>query len=406
MGLCCSLRFLPVTSHPFTLLWLLLAVKITGIPHLSLRDTMTSNTMTALHPESAPLRSKQISDVDQPEGDGRDIVEELMKASKSALYKTSRGIVDDKVHESKFFDSTVEDRLPKFDKSELRLGRILGRGGFCIVIDIEKVKIAGLKHQGSSVGSNAFFSLFNRKSSHSDNDSGAEAETRSEYERGGLDDTAKRSVVSEVDVARSSLAKLAKKRNRKGGKYALKQVLPDGLDNFSYLKGLVDLSMEAKFLANLDHPNIIHLCGVSSKGPGHFIIIERLQETLSARLKTWVRIDRQCRGVTGKFTGSKRKEADLFDARIGTAYNITRALAYLHEKKIIFRDLKPDNCGFDLQDNLKLFDFGLAKELKESDIVGDGLYKLTGMTGALRYSKYSSYRDCHFGLRLLFLRCS
>lgn len=343
---------------------------------------------TALHPESALVGQKRAPDVVVQKDQEVDIVEELMQASKSTLFKTSRGIVEDKVRDSKLFDSSVEDRIPRFEKAELRLGRTLGRGGFCMVIDIEKVKIAGSAREGSSTGSNAFLSLF-RKSSHGLEESfRSNAASQSESPQVDLDGTGKRSAFSEVDFGRSNIARLSKRRNRKGGGFALKQVLPDSLDNFGYLKGLVDLSMEAKFLATVDHPNIISLCGMSSKGPAHFIIIERLRETLSARLKTWVRIDRQCKGVTGAFTGSKRKEADLFETRISVAYNLARAFAYLHGKNIIFRDLKPDNCGFDMADEVKLFDFGLAKELKDADSVGDGLYKLTGMTGALRYSEY------------------
>jgi serine/threonine protein kinase len=34
---------------------------------------------------------------------------------------------------------------------------------------------------------------------------------------------------------------------------------------------------------------------------------------------------------------------------------------------------------------LKLFDFGLARELKESERTANGLYNLTGFTGAVRY---------------------
>jgi serine/threonine protein kinase len=34
---------------------------------------------------------------------------------------------------------------------------------------------------------------------------------------------------------------------------------------------------------------------------------------------------------------------------------------------------------------LKIFDFGLCKELKDKDKTADGLYNLTGFTGALRY---------------------
>jgi len=35
--------------------------------------------------------------------------------------------------------------------------------------------------------------------------------------------------------------------------------------------------------------------------------------------------------------------------------------------------------------DVKIFDFGLAKELDESKILEDGTYNLTGDTGSLRY---------------------
>ena len=46
---------------------------------------------------------------------------------------------------------------------------------------------------------------------------------------------------------------------------------------------------------------------------------------------------------------------------------------------------KPDNIGFDRNGTLKLFDFGLAKELKESERLDDGNFRLTGFTGSVRY---------------------
>ena len=47
---------------------------------------------------------------------------------------------------------------------------------------------------------------------------------------------------------------------------------------------------------------------------------------------------------------------------------------------------KPENIGFDSYNVLKLFDFGLAKELREEDKTDDGLYRnLTKCTGAIRY---------------------
>lgn len=48
-------------------------------------------------------------------------------------------------------------------------------------------------------------------------------------------------------------------------------------------------------------------------------------------------------------------------ARMYTA-EILLALCYLHERKVIFRDLKPDNVVLDEQWHVKLTDFGLSKE--------------------------------------------
>ena len=48
--------------------------------------------------------------------------------------------------------------------------------------------------------------------------------------------------------------------------------------------------------------------------------------------------------------------------------------------------LKPDNLGFNSDDEVKLFDFGLAKELADNDRDANGLYRnMTGFTGAIRY---------------------
>jgi len=44
-----------------------------------------------------------------------------------------------------------------------------------------------------------------------------------------------------------------------------------------------------------------------------------------------------------------------------------------------------DNIGFDSNGTLKIFDMGLAKALTEQDRDENGLYRLTGLTGGIRY---------------------
>lgn len=50
------------------------------------------------------------------------------------------------------------------------------------------------------------------------------------------------------------------------------------------------------------------------------------------------------------------------------------------------------NQGFDVRGDVKLFDFGLAKELDEKAKLDDGTYHLTGDTGSLRYMAPGKHR--------------
>lgn len=273
-------------------------------------------------------------------GSEPDFMKEINNASKEDIRKTAALVVEEQAADTSVFDTALEAKIPKFHITEIRLGRTLGRGGFCVVTEIEKVKIADDADLGSSDRGNSLTRRFK----------GSRSRSSFEDELKG-DEFDQRSTASEFrndfglpkhGLSRKVVARVSKKQSRReGGKFALKQVSSElaHVSKMNYLKGLVDLSIEAKFLSAVDHPNIISLCGVSSCGFSDFIIIERLRETLSMRFRTWMKVDRQCKGITGVFTGSKNKRLKLNEDRTKAAYDIACGVEYLHSRNIIFRDL-------------------------------------------------------------------
>jgi len=52
------------------------------------------------------------------------------------------------------------------------------------------------------------------------------------------------------------------------------------------------------------------------------------------------------------------------DRAIRVAVTIADALEYIHQRGVVHRDLKPDNIIIDAEDNVRLLDFGAAREAK------------------------------------------
>jgi serine/threonine protein kinase len=85
----------------------------------------------------------------------------------------------------------------------------------------------------------------------------------------------------------------------------------------------------------------------------------------------------------------------------GSAWSTTDGLIiYLFVPfRILFRDLKPENVGFDICGDMRLFDFGLAEEPKPKDLVHalDG-FNATGLTGSGRYMAPEVVQCKEYGL--------
>ena len=160
----------------------------------------------------------------------------------------------------------------------------------------------------------------------------------------------------------STARETSQKRRERKVTLAMKCLRPQiRSDADQFMIGVEDLVHETAMLASLDHKHIVKLHGraggcVSNSfrlSDGFFILLDRLKDTLDERIVRW------------KNQGTDKK-AQPSMSQLKTAVSIADALSYLHTKRIIFRDLKPANVGFDSTGVLKLFDFGFAVGIDES----------------------------------------
>jgi len=175
--------------------------------------------------------------------------------------------------------------------------------------------------------------------------------------------------------------------------------------NESFITGAIDLALEAKILSKLQHENVIEMHGIKggdiaesfshsqALGGGFFLVLDLLEETLDCRLQTW-REDEEARAskitIMNFFNRKKRTQKRLqgvVDRLKTVVLGVIRGMEYIHSKRIFLRDLKPHNIGFDYDGTLKIFDFGLAREVSSNgEVNSDNPPRCnTGIAGTLRY---------------------
>ena len=121
------------------------------------------------------------------------------------------------------------------------------------------------------------------------------------------------------------------------------------------------LLREAKTAATLDHPNICAIYEVGEEDSHSFIILQYIEgETLAARLK--------------------RHLPDLREA-LAIATQVADALNEAHGRGIIHRDIKPENIMLTTRNQVKVLDFGLAKMVRDSSVMGADTASMLSIPG-------------------------
>lgn len=211
--------------------------------------------------------------------------------------------------------------------------------------------------------------------------------------------------------------------------YAMKHLqskLVQQAENFRL--AAAELAVEAHMLASFDHPNIIKVRGWAANGvasfsqgrhDSFFLLLDCLEETLDQRITKWHeqqlqwQAEEQSQSQTSLIADiwkrlsynpqqeqlslppmgqqqetslrsalRRQHQAQVYLEKLGVCTEISSALTYLHSKGVIFRDLKPNNIGF-LNGQVKLFDFGLSRELPGCSLTEP--FQMSGKVGTLRY---------------------
>ena len=201
--------------------------------------------------------------------------------------------------------------------------------------------------------------------------------------------------------------RFAKKAIRQGEtRFALKKVRQDVHDKTIKLDAVLDLACEARYLQSISHSNIIRLRGIQGDPgtPSFGLVLDRLVTTLDKKVEEWRKGYHGRHGginkLTSVFRRKQNKELDkiLYADRLLVALDVARAMRHLHRKKILYRDIKPENIGFNVRGYVQIFDFGLAKELHSKDLVeDDDGYEATGLTGSRRFMAPEVVRCLPYG---------
>lgn len=129
------------------------------------------------------------------------------------------------------------------------------------------------------------------------------------------------------------------------------------------------LLAEANLMKRLDHPSLPRIVDIIDNGTTIFVVMDYIEgESLDKILEEY---------------GPQSEELV-----IGWARQLCDALSYLHDQKpsIVYRDMKPANVMLKPEGNIKIIDFGIAREYKEENLADTTVLGTKGYAPPEQYS--------------------
>ena len=125
------------------------------------------------------------------------------------------------------------------------------------------------------------------------------------------------------------------------------------------------LLAEANLMKRLDHPALPRIVDIIDNGITIYVVMDYIEgESLDKILKEY---------------GAQPEELVT-----GWAMQLCDALSYLHSQNppIIYRDMKPANVMLKPEGNIKIIDFGIAREYKEQNLADTTVLGTKGVCSA------------------------